>query len=123
MFSGNGVLGNAQLFQSVLYDEEIAWIAEDLDFTLSLYEKGAKLFSFAELQVRHYEREKSFLEHAWIGFPRQARQKSRNWFLFVYKHGRFWDKVAFWCVGLPGCLVWLSLKAILYGGKERWKII
>ena len=39
MFSGNGLLGKAQLFQSVLYDEEIAWIAEDLDFTLSLHEK------------------------------------------------------------------------------------
>jgi GT2 family glycosyltransferase len=123
MFSGNGLLGSAQLFQRVQYDEKIAWIAEDMDFTLSLHEKGAKLFVWSDLIVRHYEREKTKLEQAWIGSEAQAQQKARNWFLFVGKHGKFWDKVAFRCVGLPGCVVWLSCKAVLYGGKESWQII
>jgi GT2 family glycosyltransferase len=123
MFSGNGLLGSTQLFQSVGYDEEIAWIAEDMDFTLSLYEKGAKLFVFPDLLVRHYEREKTVLEGVRIGSQAQAHQKAKNWFLFVRKHGSFWNKVQFRCLGLPGCLVWLSLKALLYGGKSRRKII
>ena len=123
MFSGNGLLGNAEVFRSVGYDEEMAWIAEDLDFTLSLHERGVKLFTYADLVVRHYERDKARLEHSWIGSASQAQQKARNWFLFVDKHGKFWDKVQFYLVGLPGCLVWLSVKAILYGGKERWRII
>ncbi|MDR2540326.1 MAG: hypothetical protein LBD11_00685 [Candidatus Peribacteria bacterium] len=123
MFSGNGLLGSAQLFQSVGYDEAIAWIAEDMDFTLSLYEKGAKLFVFPDLIVRHYEREKTFLEGVRIGSQTQAHQKAKNWFLFVWKHGNFWNKVQFRCLGLPGCLVWLSLKALIYGGKKRWSII
>jgi GT2 family glycosyltransferase len=101
MFSGNGLLGSAQLFQSTTYDEEIAWIAEDMDFTLSLHEKGAKLFVFSDLVVRHYERDKTTLEHAWIGFPEQAHQKAKNRFLFVWKHGKFWDKAAFLLIGLP----------------------
>ena len=123
MFSGNGLLGSCQIFQSVLYDEEIAWIAEDMDFTLSLYERGIKLFVFADLMVRHYERNKTKLEEAWIGNQKQAHQKARNWFLFVYKHGTTWDRVAFWCVGLPGCLVWLSLKALRLGKKKGFWII
>ncbi|MDR0369791.1 MAG: hypothetical protein LBH96_04740 [Candidatus Peribacteria bacterium] len=89
------------MFTSVGYDEQIAWIAEDLDFTLSLYEKGVKLFVYADLVLNHYEREKSRLEHSWIGFPVQAHQKARNRFLFVWKHGKFWNKLAFFLVGLP----------------------
>ncbi|MDR2190818.1 MAG: glycosyltransferase [Candidatus Peribacteria bacterium] len=101
MFSGNGVLGSAQLFKAVGYDEQIARIAEDLDFTLSLHETGAKLWVYADLVVRHYERDKSRLEQARIGFPEQARQKARNRFLFVWKHGNVWQKTAFWVIGLP----------------------
>jgi GT2 family glycosyltransferase len=101
MFSGNGLLGTSQLFQSVSYDENIARIAEDLDFTLSLYERGVQLFVFSDLSVHHYEREKTKLEQAWIGSPSQAHQKARNWFLFVRKHGTLSNKLAFLCIGLP----------------------
>jgi hypothetical protein len=73
----------------------LAWIAEDMDFTLSLYEQQAKLFVFSDLVVRHYERDKTKLEQARIGSPLQARQKARNRFLFVHKHGNFRDKLAF----------------------------
>lgn len=123
MFSGNWLLWNTEIFASVAYDEQIAWIAEDLDFTLSLHERWVKLFTYADLIVRHYERDKALLEHSWIGFQKQAYQKSRNRFLFVYKHGNFWNKVTFWCLGLPGCLAWLSVKAIIWWGKERWEIV
>jgi GT2 family glycosyltransferase len=86
MFSGNGLLGARKLFQSVKYNEEIAWVAEDMDFTLSLHERGAKLFVFPSLIVRHYERDKTLLEHVRIGSRAQAYQKARNRFLFVYRH-------------------------------------
>lgn len=123
MFSGNGLLGAAQLFQSVGYDEAIAWIAEDMDFTLSLWERGVKLFVFPELIVRHYEREKTLLEGVRIGTPAQAYQKAKNRFLFVWKHGSVRNKTQFRVLGLPGCLIRLSFKALLYGGKQRRKII
>ncbi|MBQ7074138.1 hypothetical protein IJM86_03620 [bacterium] len=48
------------------YDEEIARIAEDIDFTLSLHEQGVKIFCIKDLEVRHYEREKTILEQARI---------------------------------------------------------
>ena len=108
------MLGDAKLFKQMGYDEEIARIAEDLGFTLSLREKGVRFFSFLDLPVRHYEREKTILQQAWIGTYEQARQKARNWFFFLKKHATFWNKVQFYLVGLPGCIVWLSLKALRF---------
>ena len=48
MFSGNGVFVNAKLMQTTLYDEQIARIAEDLDFTYRLHKKGAKILTFSK---------------------------------------------------------------------------
>nr|DAW75793.1 MAG TPA: hypothetical protein [Crassvirales sp.] len=66
MFSGNGVFANAKLMQTTLYDEQIARIAEDLDFTHRLHKKGAKILTFSKLKIQHFEREKNILEQAWI---------------------------------------------------------
>ncbi|GHW02981.1 hypothetical protein AGMMS50249_7670 [candidate division SR1 bacterium] len=123
MFSGNGLLGNSQLFKSVLYDEQIARIAEDLDFTLSLYERGTRLFVLDDLPVQHYERDKSRLEMARIGSSAQAHQKARNRFIFLQKHGKWRNYIQFFICGLPGCLIWLSVKTIIWGGKHRRQII
>ena len=66
MFSGNGIFGKREVLQSVSYDENIARISEDIDYTLSLHEKGVKLFCIKDLGNRHYEREKTLLEQARI---------------------------------------------------------
>ena len=66
MFSGNGIFGKREVLQSVSYDETIARIAEDIDFTLSLHEQGNKLFCIKDLEVQHYERDKTLLEQARI---------------------------------------------------------
>jgi glycosyltransferase involved in cell wall biosynthesis len=101
MFSGNGLLGSRELFQTVKYDEEIARIAEDMDFTLSAHEHNAKLFVFSDIIVRHYERDKTKLEQARIGSAQQAQQKARNRFLFVRKHGNRRQKLQFLFIGVP----------------------
>lgn len=66
MFSGNGVFARAELMKKVLYDEKIAWIAEDLDFVYRLHKAGARILVFADLKVLHWEREKNELEQARI---------------------------------------------------------
>jgi hypothetical protein len=45
------------------------------------------LWVFSDLKVKHHERDKTILEQAWIGYYPQAKQKSRNRFLFTKKHG------------------------------------
>jgi hypothetical protein len=63
------------------------------------------------------------LEQAWIGSEASAHQKAKNWFLFLNKRGTLWNKMQFYVIGLPGRMVWRSVKAVRFGGKERWRII
>lgn len=123
MFSWNWIFGKASTLKKSQYDEQIARISEDLDYTLSLYEQWIQLRVFSDLKVKHYERDKTRLEQARIWSYSQAKQKARNWFLFTKKH---WNKkqiFQFYICWLPGCLLRLSLKAILFGGRDTFKII
>ncbi len=123
MFSGNWIFSKSSTLRKAEYDEQIARISEDLDYTLSLHEKWIQLRVFSDLKVIHYERDKNRLEQARIGSYSQAKQKARNWFLFTKKH---WNKkqiFQFYVCWLPWCLLRLSTKAILFWGKDRFKII
>lgn len=123
MFSGNWLFGKAEIFKKTQYDEQIAWISEDLDYTISLYEQWVQLWVFADLKVQHFEREKTKLEKAWIWSPAQAHQKSRNRFLFIKKHWNTFNRLQFYCCWLPWCVIWLSIKAICFWWKQRRNII
>ncbi len=123
MFSWNWIFGLTKTLKQSKYDEKIARISEDLDYTLSLYEKGIQLRVFSDLIVKHFEREKTKLEQARVGSYSQAKQKSRNRFLFVNKHWNRSQIIQFYICWLPGCLVRLSSKIIIFGGKSKRKII
>lgn len=123
MFSWNWIFSKASTLKKAEYDEKIARISEDLDYTLSLYEQWIQLRVFADLKLKHHERDKTRLEQARIGSYLQAKQKARNRFLFTKKH---WNKnqiFQFYVCWLPGCLFRLSIKAILFWGKERFRIV
>ncbi len=123
MFSGNWIFSNASTLRKAKYDEQIARISEDLDYTLSLHEQWVKLWVFDDLKVIHHERDKTRLEQARIGSYSQAKQKARNWFLFTKKHWNKKQLCQFYLCWLPGCLLRLSIKAILFWDKDRFKII
>lgn len=123
MFSWNWIFSKASTLRKAKYDEEIARISEDLDYTLSLYEQWIQLRVFADLKVKHHERDKTRLEQARIWSYSQAKQKARNRFLFTKKHWNKKQLFQFYICWLPGCLLRLSIKAILYWGKDRFKII
>lgn len=122
MFSGNGVFWNRELISSNPYDEEIAWIAEDLEFVYRL-SQHAEVLVFAELKVYHHERDKTVLEQAWIGSPESATQKIRNNFLWVKKHGNLMQILIFLLRSSRGITVRLAIKALRYGGNQKWQIV
>ena len=123
MFSWNWIFSEASTLKKAKYDEEIARISEDLDYTLSLYEQGIQLRVFSDLKVIHYERDKTKLEQARIWSYSQARQKARNRFLFIKKHWRKKQLYQFYMWWLPWCIIRLSMKAIIRWWKNRLKII
>lgn len=123
MFSWNGIFSKASTLKKADYDEEIARISEDLDYTLSLYEQWIQLRVFADLKVKHHERDKNKLEQARIWSYSQAKQKARNWFLFTKKHWNKKQLYQFYLCWLPWCIVWLSMKALIRWKRDRFKII
>ena len=123
MFSGNWIFSKASTLKKVKYDEEIARISEDLDYTLSLHEQGVQLRVFSDLKVKHHERDKTRLEQARIWSYSQAKQKARNRFLFTKKHWNKKQLYQFYICWLPGCLFRLTTKAIIRWWKGCFKII
>ena len=123
MFSGNGVFANAKLMQTTLYDEQIARIAEDLDFTYRLHKKGAKILTFANLKIQHFEREKNILEQAWIWTPLSAEQKIKNIFIRHKKHANWVQFLIFILRSSRGIALWLSIKALYYGQSQKFPIL
>lgn len=123
MFSWNGIFWLKNSLKKVLYDEEIARICEDLDYTISLHEKWIKLLVYSCLKVKHYEKDKTKLEQARIWSYSQAKQKSRNRFLFVKKHWTKFDLFKFYFCWLIWCFIWLSTKAFIRWWKNRRQII
>lgn len=122
MFSGNGVFAKAELMKKVLYDENIAWIAEDLDFVYRLRKAGAEIFVCTDLEVYHWEREKTILEQARIGNQQSARQKIRNIFLRVKKHANRYQKLIFLLRSSRGITGRLAIKALWHGKDQRRSI-
>ena len=123
MFSWNGIFSRASTLKKAEYDEQIARISEDLDYTLSLYEQWIHLRVFSDLKVIHHERDKTKLEQARIWSYSQAKQKARNRFLFTKKHGNKKQLYQFYICWLPWCIIWLSVKAVIRWGRDRFKII
>ena len=123
MFSWNGIFSRASTLKKAEYDEQIARISEDLDYTLSLYEQWIHLRVFSDLKVIHHERDKTKLEQARIWSYSQAKQKARNRFLFTKKHWNKKQLYQFYICWLPWCIIWLSMKAVIRWGRDRFKII
>lgn len=128
MFSGNWIFWRAELLKSTLYDEQIARIAEDLDFTYRLQksnkkEKKTKILTFSDLKVYHFEREKTILEQARIWNPTSAEQKIKNIFLRHKKHAHWIQLLIFILRSSRGISLWLSIKALRYWNNQKFSII
>lgn len=118
MYSWNSLLAPSYIFKQTLFDEQIAWIGEDLDFTYRIYKSGYPLYVFRDIKVYHMERDKTYLEQARVGNQECAYQKSRNRILFVKKHGSFYQKIIFYGFSLRWNSAWLLGKIWIYA---PWK--
>lgn len=118
MYSWNALLAPSYIFKQTLFDEQIAWISEDLDFTYRIHKAGYPLYVFRDIKVYHMERDKTYLEQARVGNEECAYQKSRNRILFVKKHGNLYQKIVFYGFSLRWNSAWLLAKIWIYA---PWK--
>lgn len=96
MYSGNSLLAPAHIFQENLFDEQIDFVYEDLDFTYNIYHKGYPIIVLRDLKIYHMERDKTILEEARVGNEYAAYRKAKHRVIFVKKYGTFVQKIQFY---------------------------
>jgi GT2 family glycosyltransferase len=119
LYSWNSLLATSSLFKQFRFDEDINFVGEDLDFTYTIHKAWYPILVLADLKVYHMERDKSLLDHAWVGNPVSAYQKWKNRIIFVRKHGNFLQKFIFYTFSLWANNVWLIIKILRYAKRNQ----
>jgi len=117
-------LAPAHIFKEILFDENIDFVYEDLDFTYRIHRAGYPLIVLRDLRIYHMERDKSPLEHARVANEYAAYRKAKHRMIFVKKYGTIFDKIKFYLLGFRGQPLWLMLKVLRFAKrKEKLKLI
>ena len=119
MYSGNSLLAPAYIFKKYLFDEQLDFVYEDLDFTYNIYRAGYPLIVFRDLRIYHMERDKTILEQARVGNEYAAYRKAKHRMLFVKKYGKLSDKIQFYLLGFRGQPLWLILKVLRFAPLSK----
>lgn len=122
MYSGNWLFWPSYIFQKNLYDENLDFVAEDLDCTYRIT-KSFPMIVHSDLKIYHMEREKTFLEHARVWNEFWAYRKAKHRIIFTNKNWSLRDKFSFYIFWLHWNNARLSAKIIIWGGSQRWKIL
>jgi GT2 family glycosyltransferase len=86
MYSGNSLFAPAHIFKDVLFDEDLDFVYEDLDFSYRIHRAGYPIIVLRDLCIHHMEREKNKLEQARVGNEHAAYRKAKHRMLFVKKY-------------------------------------
>lgn len=124
MYSWNSLFAPAHIFKTILFDEQLDFVYEDLDFSYRIHHAGYPIIVLRDLRIYHMERDKTKLEQARVGNEYSAYRKAKHRMLFVKKYGKLSDKIKFYLLGFWWQPLRLILKIILYAkGKEKMKLI
>lgn len=124
MYSGNSLLAPAHIFKNILFDEQIDFVYEDLDFTYRIYRAGHPIIVLRDLRIYHMERDKTILENARVGNEYAAYRKAKHRMFFVKKYANLFQKIQFYLIGFRGQPLRLIIKILRFAPmKEKRKLI
>jgi glycosyltransferase involved in cell wall biosynthesis len=124
MYSGNSLFGPTKIFQEVLFDEQLDFVYEDLEFTYRIHKAWYPIFVTSELLLYHMERDKNILEHARVWNTFAAYRKAKHRMLFIKKNWTISDKIKFYLIWFRAQPLRLSFKVMFYAKRnEKFKII
>ena len=75
MIGGNSLLGETELMRAVGFDETIAFVMEDLDFTARWQQTQGPIVVSKTNIISHMERDKTPAERSFLADARTAYQK------------------------------------------------
>lgn len=104
----------AHIFKEVLFDEDLDFVYEDLDFSYRIHRAGYPIVVLRDLKICHMEREKTKLEEARVGNEHAAYRKAKHRMLFVKKYGTLKHKIQFYLLGFRGQPLRLIIKVLRF---------
>lgn len=124
MYSWNSLFAPAYVFKEILFDEDLDFVYEDLDFSYRIHRAGYPIIVLRDFHIYHMEREKNKLEQARVGNEHAAYRKAKHRMLFVKKYGTIIQKIQFYLLGFRGQPLRLIIKILIYAQwKDKLKLI
>lgn len=123
MYSWNSLFAPAYIFQHNKMDERFDFVYEDLAYSYWLYKLWFPIVVTKQIKIYHMERDKTNLEHAWIGNIYQAYRKAKHRILFIRSFATIRQKIQFFFLWFRGQPIWLTLKVFLYKSESKREII
>lgn len=123
MCSMNSVFWPKTIFDKIKMDPKFDFIYEDLDFSYRIFKSWYKILVTNKISIQHMERDKTLLEHAWVGNKYAAYRKAKHKMLFIKKHANFLHTIQFYVLGFWAQPLRLFLKIVIYWWKNRWALI
>ena len=124
MYSWNSLLAPAHIFKENLFDEQLDFVYEDLDFSYRIYHAGHPIIVLRDLKIYHMERDKTQLEKARVGNADSAYRKAKHRMVFVKKYWSFFQKIQFYVLGFWAQPLRLIAKILFYAKwNQKWLLI
>ena len=123
MYSWNSLLAPAYIFKEYPFDEEMDFVYEDLDFSYSIHRAWYPIIVLRDLKIYHMERDKTALEHLWIGNEHSAYKKFKHKMMFIKKNASTVDLIVFYIFGFLWHPMWLTLYLLKYPFKTHTFVI
>jgi hypothetical protein len=124
MIWANSFFWKTEFLKKNTFDEKIPFVYEDLDWSYNITKKWDKIFVDQDLKINHMDRDKHFLEHAYMGDSNSSYLKAKNRILFIKKN---WNSIEIFqalFVWIRIQNIWLTLKILIYWKTlNRYEII
>lgn len=114
----NSLFWPAEIFKSILFDEEFKFVYEDIDFTYRCSLAWYPIIVSNIFSINHMERTKNIVEKSFIWNYYDIYQKSKNRIIFVKKNWTIKEKMQFYLLWLWIQSFWFLYLIIFYWNNK-----
>jgi glycosyltransferase involved in cell wall biosynthesis len=119
----NSLLSSKQIFDAYPFDENMAFVYEDVDAVYRITHSGIPLIVSNKVRIHHMERDKNKLQQSFLAMPESAYKKSKNRIIFVKKNYSPFQKTIFFIVWMPITSIMTIAFMLFYGGRTCFALI
>lgn len=113
----NSLFGQREIFEKVVFDENIPFVYEDIERSMRLTKKE-KLTMLHDVPIYHMERDKSRAERSFVWSPNSVYYKVKHGLILIRKHFSLWQKTTYVLSGFWLYHWWLLFLIVFFWQKK-----